>query len=123
MTEISFNYKRTLGYAVASVFTFINFLAFLTSRNNAWVQNPGHAWQYASDTEFRNYPASEFERTLSCYGFGQCQRIGGALIVQPIIFIADNISKLYFWNIDDQSRTFIIQMVSFGWRMACFFII
>lgn len=123
MSEASIDYKRAFFYSVALVFTFINFLAFLISRNNPWVINPGRAWQFASATEFRDYPASEFERTLSCYGFGQCQRIGGALILQPIIFLADNISKLYFWNIDDQSRTFIIQMVGFGWRMACFYII
>lgn len=123
MPETSFEYKRAFYYSVASVFTFINLLAFLVSRNNAWVQNPGRAWQYASTTEFRDYPSSEFERTLSCYGFGQCQRIGGALVIQPINFFADTISKFYFWNVDDQSRIFIIQMVGFGWRIICFSII
>ena len=123
MTETFIGYKRAFYWSVASVFTFINFLSFLISRNHAWVLNPGRAWQYASATEFRDYPASEFERTLSCYGFGQCQRIGGALILQPIIFLADNIAKLYFWNVDDQARIFIIQMVSLGWRVACLFII
>ena len=123
MTKTFIGYKRAFYWSVASVFTFINFLAFLISRNNAWVLNPGRAWQYASATEFRDYPASEFERTLSCYGFGQCQRIGGALILQPIIFLTDNIAKLYFWNVDDQARIFIIQMVSLGWRVACLFII
>ncbi len=123
MPETSFEYKRAFYYLVASVFTFINLLAFLISRNNAWVRNPGRAWQYASSTEFRDYPSSEFERTLSCYGFGQCQRIGGALIIQPINFFADTISKFYFWNVDDQSRIFIIQMVGFGWRIICFLII
>ena len=123
MSEVSFDYKRAFYYSVASVFTFINFLAFLISRNNPWVQNPGRAWQYASSTEFRDYPASEFERTLSCHGFGQCQRIGGALVIQPINFLADLVSKFYFWNVDDQSRIFIIQMVSFGWRISCVSII
>ena len=70
----------------------------------------------ASSTEFRNYPASEFERTLSCHGIGQCQRIGGAFIFQPIIFLTDSISKFYYWNVDDQSRIFIIQMIGIGWR-------
>ena len=123
MSEASIDYKRAFFYSVALVFTFINFLAFLISRNNPWVQNPGRAWQYASSTEFRDYPASEFERTLSCYGFGQCQRIGGALVIQPINFLADTISKFYFWNVDDQSRIFIIQMVGFGWRISCISII
>lgn len=121
---ISFRkYKQTFYYLVASVFTYVNFLAFLISRNNAWVYNPSRAWQYASATEFRNYPASEFERTLSCYGFGQCQRIGGALFMQPIIFFAENLSKIYFWNIEDQSRIFIIQMISLSWRIASFFVL
>jgi len=123
MKKISFNFKRAFCYSVASVFTFINFLAFLISRNNAWVQNPGRAWQYASATEFRDYPASAFERTLSCYGLGQCENIGGALIMQPINYFADILSKIYFWNLDDQSRIFNIQMVGFGWRIACLFFI
>jgi len=123
MTKTFIGYKRAFYWSVASVFTFINFLAFLISRNNAWVLNPGRAWQYASATEFRDYPASEFERTLSCYGFGQCQRIGGALILQPIIFLTDNIAKLYFWNVDDQARIFIIQMVGLGWRFMCLLVI
>ena len=123
MKKISFNFKRAFCYSVASVFTFINFLAFLISRNNAWVQNPGRAWQYASATEFRDYPASAFERTLSCYGLGQCENIGGAHIMQPINYFADILSKIYFWNLDDQSRIFNIQMVGFGWRIACLFFI
>jgi hypothetical protein len=123
MKKISFSFKRAFCYSVASVFTFINFLAFLISRNNAWVQNPGRAWQYASATEFRDYPASAFERTLSCYGLGQCENIGGALIMQPINYFADILSKIYFWNLDDQSRIFNIQMVGFGWRIACLFFI
>lgn len=123
MSEVSFDYKRAIYYSVASVFTFINFLAFLISRNNAWVKNPGRAWQYASATEFRDYPASAFERTLSCYGFGQCQRIGGALLMQPVVYLADTVSKIYFWKVDDHARIFNIQMLGFGWRAACFFII
>ena len=123
MPEASISYKRAFYYSVTSVITFINFLAFLISRNNAWVKNPGRAWQYASATEFRDYPASAFERTLSCYGFGQCQRIGGALIMQPIIFFTDSLSKVYFWNVDVQSRIFIIQMAGFGWRITSFLII
>ena len=119
MSMIFENYKKKIYYSFLSVFTFANFLAFLISRNNAWVLNPGRAWQYASDTEFRNYPASDFERTLSCYGFGQCQRIGGALLMQPIIYLSDTISKIYFWNLSDESRIFIIQMVGFGWRIVC----
>lgn len=123
MSAVSFDYKRAFYYSVASVFSFINFLAFLISRNNDWVLNPGRAWQNAGATEFRDYPASEFERTLSCYGFGQCQRIGGALVIQPINFLADTISKFYFWNVGDQSRIFIIQMVGFSWRISCVSII
>lgn len=123
MSAIFENYKKLFYYSFLSVFTFANFLAFLISRNNEWVLNPGRAWQYASDTEFRNYPASDFERTLSCYGFGQCQRIGGALLMQPIIYLSDTISKIYFWNLSDQSRIFIIQMVGFGWRIVCLSII
>lgn len=123
MSEVFSDYKRAFYYSVASVFTFINFLAFLISRNNAWVKNPGRAWQYASATEFRDYPASAFERTLSCYGFGQCQRIGGALLMQPVVYLADTVSKIYFWKVDDHARIFNIQMLGFGWRAACFFII
>ena len=106
-------------YLLGIIFTFLNFLAFLISRNNNFVQNPGRAWTYASATEFRNYPASEFERTLSCYAFGQCYRIGGGLIAQPIIYLGDLLSKFYFWNVDDQARIFIIQTVGLSWRIAC----
>ena len=108
--------KKIAYYFCAWAFTFLNFLAFLVSRDHDRIHNPGQAWMDASATEFRNYPASEFERTLSCYGLGQCQRIGGALIFQPLIFLADSISKFYYWNVDDQSRIFIIQVIGLGWR-------
>ena len=108
--------KKIAYYFCAWAFTFLNFLAFLVSRDHDRVHNPGQAWMDSSATDFRTYPASEFERTLSCYGIGQCQRIGGALIFQPLIFLADSISKFYYWNVDDQSRIFIIQIVGLGWR-------
>lgn len=113
------NFKTKVIYVLGFVFSLLNFLAFLISRNNNFIQNPGRAWTYASATEFRNYPASEFERTLSCYAFGQCYRIGGALIVQPIIYVGDLISKFYFWNVDDQARIFVIQIVGLSWRITC----
>ena len=108
--------KKIAYYFCAWAFTFLNFLAFLVSRDHDRIHNPGQAWMDASATDFRTYPASEFERTLSCYGIGQCQRIGGALIFQPLIFLADSISKFYYWNVDDQSRIFIIQIIGLGWR-------
>jgi len=43
--------------------------------------------------------------------------------MQPINYFADILSKIYFWNLDDQSRIFNIQMVGFGWRIACLFFI
>ena len=113
------NVRKTLYLFTASIFTLTNFVAFLISRNNAWVNNPGKIWMFASSTEYRDYPASEFERTLSCYGIGQCQRIGGALIVQPLIFFGDLLSKFYFWNVSDNERIFVIQFFSFGWRITC----
>lgn len=113
------NLKSKTIYVLSFIVTFLNFLAFLISRNNNFIQNPGRAWTYASATEFRNYPTSEFQRTLSCYAFAQCYRIGGALIVQPIIYLGDLISKLYFWNVDDQARIFIIQIVGLSWRVTC----
>jgi len=73
----------------------------------------------ASATEFRNYPASDFERTLSCYGFGQCQRIGGALTVQPIIFLGDFLSKFYYFDFNENSQIFVIQMSGLAWRIFC----
>ena len=108
--------KKIAYYFCAWAFTFLNFLAFLVSRDHDRIHNPGQAWMDASGTDFRTYPASEFERTLSCHGIGQCQRIGGALIFQPLIFLADSISKFYYWNVDDQSRIFIIQVIGLGWR-------
>ena len=108
--------KKFAYHFCAWAFTFVNFLAFLVSRDHDRIHNPGQAWMDASSTDFRTYPASEFERTLSCHGIGQCQRIGGALIFQPLIFLADSISKLYYWNVDDQSRIFIIQIIGLGWR-------
>ncbi len=118
-----FKIKTTAYYCCGGVFTFLNFLAFLVSRDHDWIYNPGQAWMSASDTEFRTYPSSEFERTLSCYGLGQCQRIGGALIFQPLIFLGDLISKFYYWNLNAESRIFIIQMVGLGWRILCFTIL
>lgn len=111
--------KEFILNCLAVTLTFMNFLAFLISRNNVWANNPGRAWLNASATEFRNYPASEFERTLSCYGLGQCQRIGGALIFQPLIFLTENLSKIYFWQVRDTERIFVIQMVSLLWRLTC----
>lgn len=116
MTKQVSEIKKLAYYFCAWAFTFANFLAFLVSRDHNRIHNPGQAWMDASATDFRTYPASEFERTLSCYGIGQCQRIAGALIFQPLIFLADSISKFYYWNVDDQSRIFIIQMVGLGWR-------
>ena len=116
MTKQVSEIKKLAYYFCAWAFTFANFLAFLVSRDHDRIHNPGQAWMDASATDFRTYPASEFERTLSCYGIGQCQRIAGALIFQPLIFLADSISKFYYWNVDDQSRIFIIQMVGLGWR-------
>ena len=101
-------------------FTFLNFLAFLVSRDHDWIHNPGQAWMNAGATEFRTYPSSDFERTLSCYGLGQCQRIGGALIFQPLIFMTDLLSKFYYWDLNAESRIFIIQMVGLGWRIVSF---
>ena len=108
--------KKIAFYSCAWALTFLNFLAFLVSRDHDWIHNPGQAWMNAGATEFRTYPSSEFERTLSCYGLGQCQRIGGALIFQPLIFLGDLISKFYYWNLNAESRIFIIQMVGLGWR-------
>ena len=123
MTKQVLEIKKLAYYFCAWAFTFANFLAFLVSRDHDRIHNPGQAWMDASATDFRTYPASEFERTLSCHGLGQCQRIGGALIFQPLIFLADSISKFYYWNVDDQSRIFIIQMVGLGWRIVCFTIL
>ena len=108
--------KKIAYYFCAWAFTFLNFLAFLVARDHDRIHNPGQAWMDSSGTDFLTYPTSEFERTLSCHGIGQCQRIGGALIFQPLIFLADSISKFYYWNVDDQSRIFIIQIIGLGWR-------
>lgn len=110
------NIKKLAFFTLSWALTFVNFLAFLVSRDHDWIHNPGQAWMNSSETAFRTYPSSEFERTLSCHGLGQCQRIGGALIFQPLIFIGDLISKFYFFSVDSQSRIFIIQMVGLGWR-------
>lgn len=115
--------KRIALYSCAWAFTFLNFLAFLVSRDHNRIHNPGRAWMDAGGTDFRTYPASEFERTLSCHGIGQCQRIGGALIFQPLIFLGDLVSKFYYWNVNEESRIFIIQMVGLGWRTVCFMIL
>ena len=108
--------KKIAYYFCAWAVTFLNFLAFLVARDHDRIHNPGQAWMDSSGTDFLTYPTSEFERTLSCHGIGQCQRIGGALIFQPLIFLADSISKFYYWNVDDQSRIFIIQIIGLGWR-------
>jgi len=106
-------------YCITAVLTFVNFIAFLVSRSNPWVHNPGRAWQMASLTEFRDYPASEFERVLSCYAIFSCQRAGSALFVQPLIFLSDLLAKAYYWNLDAEARIFIIQTIGLGWRALC----
>ena len=117
MTKQVSEIKKLAYYFCAWAFTFANFLAFLVSRDHDRIHNPGRAWMDAGATDFRTYPASEFERTLSCHGLGQCQRIGGALIFQPLIFLADLLSKFYYWNVDDYSRIFVIQIIGLGWRV------
>jgi len=113
------NIRRLVFVFFSTTLTFINFIAFLVSRNNWWISNPGRSWQAASITEFRDYPSSEFERVLSCYAIFSCQRAGSSLLVQPVILLADLVSKAYFWNVDSVERIFVIQIVGVGWRALC----
>ena len=112
--------KRPLYWGLAWIFTFINFVTFIVSRNEFWLTHPGQAWLAASATEDRTYLASEFERNLSCYVPATCiMRSGGAFLSQAFIEAITALSNLVSVELNMEQKTFIILLVGLMWRVAC----
>jgi hypothetical protein len=119
MSFLTSEIKKPLYWGLAWIFTFINFVTFIVSRNEFWLTHPGQAWLAASATEDRTYLASEFERNLTCYTPLTCLRSGGAFISQTLIEVTTAMSGFVSVNINSEQETFIILIVGLMWRVTC----
>jgi len=111
--------KKPLYWGVAWIFTFINFVTFIVSRNEFWLTHPGQAWLRASVTEDRTYLASEFERDLSCYQPQTCLRSGASFVSQTLIDLTTAVTQVVTVNLNNDQRTFIILLIGLLWRALC----
>lgn len=111
--------KQTVYSVLAWLFTLINFLTFIVSRNEFWLTHPGQAWLAASRTEQRTYLASEFERDLSCYQPQTCLRSGASFVSQALIDITTAVSRVSTVNLNVEQQTFIILQIGLLWRALC----
>ena len=119
MSFLTSEIKKPLYWGLAWIFTFINFVTFIVSRNEFWLTHPGQAWLAAGATQDRTYLASEFERNLSCYEPTTCLRSGGAFLSQFLIETITALSKLVSTKMNLEQETFIILLVGLMWRVAC----
>ena len=119
MSLLVTEFKRPLYWGLAWIFTFINFVTFIVSRNEFWLTNPGQAWLAASSTEDRAYLASEFERDLSCYQPQTCLRSGASFVSQILIELTTAITEAVTVNINIEQKTFIILIFGLLWRAMC----
>ena len=115
VTEI----KKPLYWGLAWIFTLINFVTFITSRNEFWLTHPGQAWLAASRTQDRTHLASEFERDLSCYQPQTCLRSGASFVSQTLIDLTTALTQAVTVNINIEQRTFIILIFGLLWRAMC----
>ena len=106
-------------WGFAWTFTFINFTAFIVSRNQFWLTHPGQAWLAAGATENRTYLASEFARDLTCYQPQTCLRSGASFISQPLITITTRFAELVTVELNFEQRSFIILFIGLLWRIFC----
>ena len=111
--------KRPLYWGLACLFTLINFVTFIVSRNEFWLTHPGQAWLAASRTEDRTYLASEFERDLSCYQPQTCLRSGASFISQILIDLTTALTQAVTVNLNIEQKTFIILIFGLLWRAMC----
>ena len=111
--------KKPLYWGLAWMFTFINFVTFIVSRNEFWLTHPGQAWLAAGATEDRTYLASEFERDLSCYQPQTCLRSGASFVSQTLIDLTTAVTQAVTVNLNNDQRTFIILLYGLLWRALC----
>ena len=111
--------KKPLYWGLAWMFTFINFVTFIVSRNEFWLTHPGQAWLAAGATEDRTYLASEFERDLSCYQPQTCLRSGASFVSQTLIDLTTAVTQAVTVNLNTDQRTFIILLYGLLWRALC----
>ena len=119
MSFLTSEIKKPLYWGLAWIFTFINFVTFIVSRNEFWLTHPGQAWLAASATEDRTYLASEFERNMTCYSPLTCFRSGGAFMSQTLIEVITALSGFVSVNVNSEQETFIILIVGLMWRTLC----
>ena len=119
MSFLTSDIKKPLYWGLAWIFTFINFVTFIVSRNEFWLTHPGQAWLAASATEDRTYLASEFERDLSCYQPQTCLRSGASFVSQTLIDLTTAVTQAVTVNLNNDQRTFIILLYGLLWRALC----
>ena len=119
MSFLTSEIKKPLYWGLAWIFTFINFVTFIVSRNEFWLTHPGQAWLAASATEDRTYLASEFERDLSCYQPQTCLRSGASFVSQTLIDLTTAVTQAVTVNLNNDQRTFIILLYGLLWRALC----
>jgi len=119
MSFLTSDIKKPLYWGLPWIFTFINFVTFIVSRNEFWLTHPGQAWLAASATQDRTYLASEFERNLSCYAPLTCLRSGGAFLSQALIELISFSSEITRINLTIDQKTFIILVGGMAWRILC----
>jgi hypothetical protein len=122
MSFLTSEIKKPLYWGLAWIFTFINFVTFIVSRNEFWLTHPGQAWLAASATEDRTYLASEFERDLSCYQPQTCLRSGASFVSQTLIDLTTAVTQLVTVNLNNDQRIFIILLFGLLWRALCLLI-
>ena len=111
--------KKLIYWTIVWIFTLINFLTFIVSRNIFWITHPGQAWLAAGITQDRTYLASEFQRNLACYQPITCLRSGGAFISQLLINATTATAELVSVDLNVEQKTFIILLVGMLWRVLC----
>ena len=111
--------KKLIYWTIVWIFTLINFLTFIVSRNIFWITHPGQAWLAAGATQDRTYLASEFQRNLACYQPLTCLRSGGAFISQLLINVTTATAELVSVDLNFEQKTFIILIVGLLWRVLC----
>lgn len=120
MQFLNSDVKKYFYWGLAWTFTFVNFTAFIVSRNQFWLTHPGQAWLAASATENRTYLASEFERVNSCYYPPTCVlRSGSAVVSQSLIWVTTRYAEFVTVEINNQQKVFIVLLIGLLWRTLC----
>ncbi len=115
----NFTIKNYFINFIVWIFTIINTIVFLVSRNSFWISYPGQAWLAANSTADRTYLASEFERNLSCFYPLVCLRSGGSFLSHTLIQMTTLASETTRINLTIDQETFIILIGGMVWRIIC----